>query len=125
MQRRRNILMLGAALALSLASVRSEAAVQTYTSSSPPLFIPDGSPGTAQTDTIMVLDSGLINDINVTLTLMLPELADITVELTDPSGMLANGRAFPGWISAVGPDITWLPTLRSSGARMYRFSPSR
>jgi subtilisin-like proprotein convertase family protein len=64
--------------------------VQTY-SSSPNAFIPDAlppGPGTPQsvTDTILVGDSGTINDLNVTLTVRHPQTADVAIDLTDPSG---------------------------------------
>jgi hypothetical protein len=39
-------------------------------------------------------------------------------------GILRNGSALPGRISACGPLITASPTRRPSGAMMYRFSPS-
>lgn len=64
--------------------------VQTY-SSSPNAFIPDAlppGPGTPQsvTDTILVGDSGTIDDLNVTLTVRHPQTADVAIDLTDPTG---------------------------------------
>jgi subtilisin-like proprotein convertase family protein len=64
--------------------------VQTY-SSSPNAFIPDAlppGPGTPQsvTDTILVGDSGTINDLEVTVTVRHPQTADVAIDLTDPSG---------------------------------------
>ncbi len=41
-----------------------------------------------------------------------------------PRGMFRTGSAFPGRMSACGPDISVSPTLSPSGATMYRFSPS-
>ncbi len=35
-----------------------------------------------------------------------------------PTGMLANGSAFPGRMSAVGPDMIRSPTETPCGARM-------
>jgi len=74
---------------LSLAAAAS-ADVMIY-SSSPNAFIPDAlppGPGTPQsvTDTILVGDSGTINDIDVTLTVRHPQTADVSIDLTDPSG---------------------------------------
>ncbi|HSR52816.1 MAG TPA: proprotein convertase P-domain-containing protein [Acidobacteriota bacterium] len=65
-------------------------AQQTYTST-PNLFVPDAlppGPGTPVpvTDTINVPDFGTITDINVTLTLQHPQTADVTIDLTDPTG---------------------------------------
>lgn len=77
------------ALWLGLAAGAS-ADVMTY-SSSPDAFIPDAlppGPGTPQsvTDTILVGDSGTINDLDVTLTVRHPQTADVAIDLTDPSG---------------------------------------
>lgn len=67
--------------------------VMTY-SSSPNAFIPDAlppGPGTPQsvTDTILVPDSGTIDDVIVTLTVRHPQTADITIDLTDPTGAVS------------------------------------
>ena len=41
-----------------------------------------------------------------------------------PSGIWLRGRQLPTVASAFSPDITFMPTLRPSGARMYVFVPS-
>ena len=41
-----------------------------------------------------------------------------------PSGIWPSGRQLPTVASAFGPLITFMPTLRPSGARMYVFTPS-
>ena len=41
-----------------------------------------------------------------------------------PVGMFASGSAFPGLMSAFGPDSTVAPTRSRAGARMYDFAPS-
>lgn len=81
----------GAFAMLALAGAGAAfAATMTYTSM-PAAFIPDAlppGPGTPQsvTDTIVVPDTGSINDINVTVTLFHPGLNDISLRLTDPTG---------------------------------------
>ena len=73
-----------------------------------------------------VLDEGERGDIA-------KRFAFVSMPLEEPTGVPRQDRRevnpvferHTGWISAVGPDITWLPTPRPSGARMYRFSPSR
>ena len=80
-----------AAVALVLlAPAPTNAAVQTY-SSAPAAVIPEAlppGPGTPQsvTDTITINDSGSINDVNVSVTFQHPEINDIGISLTDPSG---------------------------------------
>src|ERR671922_1215488 len=41
-----------------------------------------------------------------------------------PVGTFWSGSAFPGLMSAVGPDSTGAPTRSRAGARMYAFAPS-
>src|SRR5208283_1132466 len=41
-----------------------------------------------------------------------------------PRGISLSGIAFPGLISALGPDITTSPILTPVGARIYLYSPS-
>lgn len=80
-------------LSLSLgAAPAAHAAVSTYTST-PGAFVPDAlppGPGTPQsvTDALVVSDTGTIQDIVVNLTLRHPQTADVTVSLTDPSGLV-------------------------------------
>jgi subtilisin-like proprotein convertase family protein len=66
-----------------------QAAVNTY-SSSPALFVP--TVGSAST-TLNVPDAGIINDIDLTVTLQHPLLADVQIYLQDPSGTV-NVLAF-------------------------------
>ncbi|HUO86525.1 MAG TPA: proprotein convertase P-domain-containing protein, partial [Thermoanaerobaculia bacterium] len=66
------------------------AAVETYIST-PNAFVPDAlppGPGTPQsvTDTLFVTDAGSLQGITVALTLRHPQTADVTIDLTDPSG---------------------------------------
>lgn len=65
--------------------------ITTYTSTPVGVVIPEAlppGPGTPQsvTDTIFVPDMGSINDINVTVTLFHPEIVDLSLRLTDPTG---------------------------------------
>ena len=62
------------------------AAVNTY-STSPALFVPDVS---TVTSTISVPDTGTVNSITVTLTLHHPQIADVQIRLTDPSGAVSK-----------------------------------
>ncbi len=73
-------------LALLLLAVPAGAVVQSYTSS-PSAFIADGNPGATATDTIIVPDSGTINDVNVILTVQHPQTADVVIELVGPTGV--------------------------------------
>lgn len=70
-------------------AVVGNAAVNTY-SDSPALFVP--VVGSAST-TINVPDAGIINDIDLTVTLRHPLLADVQIFLEDPSGTV-NALAF-------------------------------
>ncbi len=77
------------ALALTTANAAT-AAVQTYTST-PAAIIPDAlppGPGTPQivNDTLVVNDSGSINDLDLTVTIQHPGHGDLSIDLTDPSG---------------------------------------
>lgn len=72
------------------AAAVGNAAVNTY-SSSPSLFVP--VVGSAST-TLNVPDAGIINDIDLTVTLQHPLLADVQIMLTDPNGIVVNAVAF-------------------------------
>ena len=69
-------------VACVLVAAAGNAAVSTY-SSSPALFVP--TVGTVDT-TLNVPDAGIINDVNLTVTLQHPLLADVQIFLKDPSG---------------------------------------
>ena len=77
----RNLLLVSTLLVTAVAG----AAVNTY-STSPALVVPDVS---TVTSTINVPDSGTLNSITVTLTLEHPQIADVTIRLTDPSGAVS------------------------------------
>ena len=92
------------AVALLLVAGATGAAVQTY-SSAPAAVIPDAGPpgpGTPQsvTDSLVVADSGTINDLDLTVTLQHPGHGDLSIELTDPSGAVTvrviNTEGGPG-----------------------------
>jgi len=72
-----------------LVAAVGNAAVNTY-SSSPALYVPDVS---SASTTINVPDAGIINDIDLTVTLRHPLLADVQIFLEDPSGTV-NALAF-------------------------------
>lgn len=59
-------------------------AVVISESSSPGAVVADNGP--VVTDTITILDSGSIQDVNVTVTARVPEVVDLVIELTDPTG---------------------------------------
>lgn len=61
--------------------------VNTY-SSSPALFVPETTPGV--TTVITVPDTGIVNDVRMTVTLQHPLLADVQLRLTDPSGAVST-----------------------------------
>ena len=69
-------------LACAIVAAAADAAVNTY-SSSPATVVP--SVGSVST-TINVPDAGIINDIDLTVTLRHPILADVQIHLEDPSG---------------------------------------
>jgi subtilisin-like proprotein convertase family protein len=69
-----------------LAAFAAHAAVNVY-STSPSLVVPDVS---TVTSTINVPDTGTLNSITVTLTLEHPQLADVSISLTDPSGTVTK-----------------------------------
>jgi subtilisin-like proprotein convertase family protein len=76
-----------AGLVLGLFSAfAAHAAVNTY-STSPSLVVPDVS---TVTSTINVPDTGTVNSITVTLTLEHPQIADVRISLTDPSGSVTK-----------------------------------
>jgi len=74
--------LLVAVICLVLSGAAAEATVTTY-SSSPSAFIPDS--GTI-TDSIVVADTGFVNDVNVAIEIQHPILADVRVRLTAPDG---------------------------------------
>ncbi len=85
------IVLLSLAVSLALAPAAG-AAVSTYTST-PGAFIPDAlppGPGTPQSvsDSLLVGDAGTLVGITVTVTIEHPELADVEIDLTDPSGLV-------------------------------------
>lgn len=78
---------LAVVVAAAVGTPSARGAVMTY-SSSPNLFVPDGSPGETVSDTITVPDDGTLNDLDVKLTLHHPQTADVTIDLVDPSGLI-------------------------------------
>lgn len=93
-----------AALAALGLAAPAAAAVQTY-SSAPAAVIPDAlppGPGTPQSvsDTLTVPDGGVIQDLDVTVTIRHPGHGDLSIDLTDPSGAvtarLINTEGGPG-----------------------------
>lgn len=93
--RRHAFAAVGFAVTLSLslgAAPVAHAAVSTY-SRTPGTFVPDAlppGPGTPQsvTDTLVVSDTGTIQDVEVNVNLRHPQIADVIVSLTDPSGLV-------------------------------------
>jgi len=71
-------------LLLAILAAGAAGATVVSQSSSPGAFVADNGP--AAVDTITIPDSGSILDVDVTVSVHAPEMADIVIDLTDPTG---------------------------------------
>ena len=85
--------------------------VRSYTST-PALFIPDAllpGPGTPQpvNTTLAISDTGTINDLNVSVTVHLPEHGELVLDLTSPGGTTVRFKDTAGGVGDGLENVTF------------------